>query len=195
MTVFTLFFNSFHFKTDEYWIGMHLPQYRRHCFSYKWSSAPLKMVKNDEEGDEDPPDAFQLFVTGLSVSYQIFHNSHPRGLKCNLWSDWWKLFVLKWQTPQIGQRPVLFPAEWPAPSLVFEMTPWTSVPTRINDSPGVCPCWSSLVGLFGSVPVEFSTFQKARRMGNMALIGPEAPSPPLTSVWQWVSPTIPNWGT
>lgn len=35
------------------------------------------MVKNDEEGDEGPPDAFGLFATCLSVSYQIFHNSHP----------------------------------------------------------------------------------------------------------------------
>lgn len=44
------------------------------------------ILLNDKECDKAPPDAVQLFVAGLSVSYQIFHNSLPPALGYNLWS-------------------------------------------------------------------------------------------------------------
>lgn len=43
------------------------------------------------------------------------------------------------------------------------MTPWTSVPANVYDPPGVRPC---RFRLFGTVPVESSAFQKARRTGE-----------------------------
>lgn len=69
-------------------------------------------------------------------------------------------------------KALVFPVGWSATSLVLEMTPQTSVPANVKAFPRGRPCWFSLFGLFGTVPVEFSAFRKAWRTGNMALIGP-----------------------